>query len=292
MLATVNLTSSNINSIKNGDTVNVSGTVKVAANQVSALSRAKSIIGRSGATLDFTGGSSQVVKINGKSGGKIQGITFKNGAVEVNNSSNYSISSSNFQGYAGKNAGVFAAGKRALVQVSNSNGASVSNLRINADNTSRNLRGVKIFRSSNVTVSGVTATGRLQAGIEYNGGSGGTIRNNNLTRASGTPGAGNGGNAALGEDHGIYVLGGNNGAKVTNNTTRGWSTRPSGHGLKLKDVQNVTATGNRFASGIIGRVGSLRLFRNVTIGSGQGTVNVDGASTAAAGNTGSWPGKR
>jgi parallel beta-helix repeat protein len=287
MLAALTFTPSNFNngaSIGNGDTVTFgSGSYSISSTAKNNLQKAKSLTGRSGATLNFSGNAVQVLKISGQANGSISGLTFRNARVAVENSSGFKVQNNNFGGYAGKTDG-FGANDN-IVSINRSNGSSISNNTVRADNTSVNMRGLAIKRSNNVSISGNKVSGRLKQGIVINETKGSTISGNTLTRDAGTPrAAGSGaGKKALGEDHGIYLLNGEN-TNVTNNTTQGWSTLASGHGLKLKDVRGVDVIGNTFNSGIIGRVNaknnakaSTRLgFSNVLIHNnrGNGGVNI------------------
>lgn len=264
MLAAVSLNASNFASghsnIKSGDTVTLSGNIKVSAAQKRSLEKAKVLKGD--ATLDFSSSSRvQMLNFRGKSGGSVSGLKFINAGIDVASSPNFKITNNTFSGYTGKGW----ANDKKLVRLDNgSNNGTISGNKVTWNNTSVNLNAYSSKNSNGVTISNNQASGRLEQGIVMNGTTGGTISGNRVTRASGTPGTGAGGNVALGEDHGIYVLNAAN-VRVTGNTTKGWSTEASGAGLKIKDAEKITVTGNNFASGVIGRVGSKNLLRDITI---------------------------
>jgi hypothetical protein len=183
-------------------------------------------------TIDLGG---QTLSIQDAANGSIKGLTFINGGIEIFKSPGFTLE----------------------------NNQVINNL------TDRNIRAFKVTESSNAKIIGNRASGRLLSGLAVNGGSDQVVSGNNFNRASGTPGAGQSGHEALGEDHGIYVLN-TKGTIVTGNTARGWSTKPSGHGLKFKDTVNFTATGNDFGS-IIGRNVNL----NYNVPRGQGKLSVE-----------------
>jgi hypothetical protein len=283
LLATVNLTAANFSSqvsqIQAKDTVNLAaGTYQVSASQKNALQQAGSLIGAPGkTTLDFRGSSDvQVLKISGASGGKVSGIAFLNGAVQVDSSPKFSVQGNTFSGFAGKNLGN--GSNDNIVSLVNSEGGSIKNNRIDWTNTSLNVRALGARNSKNQTITGNTVTGRLKQALVVNHVTGGTLANNRFTRTPDTPRGegfegGGSGKHPLGEDHGIYVLN-VSGFDINNNSTSGWSTNASGHGLKLKDVKDIQVTNNTFASGILGRVnpdhkGRLG-FENVTFTNNRG----------------------
>jgi parallel beta-helix repeat protein len=246
--------------IKSGDTVTLSGRIKVTSAQKSSLEKAKNLKGS--ATLDFSSSSSvQMLNFSGKRGGSVNGLKFINAGIDVKSSPNFKITNNTFSGYTGKRW----SNDKKLVRLANgSHNGTISGNKVTWNNTSVNLNAYSSKSSNGVRISNNQATGRLEQGIVMNGTTGGTISGNRVTRASGTPGTGAGGNVARGEDHGIYVLNASN-VNVTSNTTKGWSTRASGAGLKIKDAQKITVTGNNFASGVIGRVGKKNLLKNITI---------------------------
>jgi hypothetical protein len=185
-------------------------------------------------------------------GGSIVGLKFKNGGIKIVSSNNFNFSNNTLTASSG------------LVRAFNFNS------------------------SSNVTVANNTATGLLSNGIAVNSGSGHKITNNTLTRTTNV-GAGAG---TKQEDHGIYVLNNVSNATVSGNKTSGWSEKPSGHGLKLKDISNVKVSNNTFNSGIIIRTNPSRagVFSNVSFtgNKGKGGINADGASKKLGkGNTAS-----
>jgi parallel beta-helix repeat protein len=264
MLAAVSLTASNFSSghskIQSGDTVTLSGNIKVSASQKSSLEKAKVLQGN--ATLDFSSSSSvQMLNFSGKSGGSVNGLKFINAGIDVKGSTNFKITNNSFSGYTGKRWG----NDKKLVRLdAGSHNGTISGNQVSWDNTSVNLNAYSSHNSNGVTISNNQASGRLEQGIVMNGTTGGTVSGNRVTRVSGTPGAGKGGNIALGEDHGIYVLNAAN-VRVTGNTTKGWSNESSGGGLKIKDAEKITVTGNNLASGILGRVAKKNLLRDITI---------------------------
>jgi parallel beta-helix repeat protein len=286
MLAAITFTPSNFSNgakIGNGDTVTFQkGTYNISSAAKSNLEKAKSLTGRNGAVLNFSGSAVQVLKITGKNNGSISGLKFQNARIAVENSAGFKVENNTLGGYAGKT-DTFGANDN-IISINKSKGSSINNNTVRADNTTVNMRGLGIKRSDNVSISGNKVTGRLKQGIVINETKGSTISGNTLTRDVGTPrAAGNrAGKKALGEDHGIYLLNGEN-VKVTNNTTNGWSTLASGHGLKLKDVRGVDVIGNFFSSGIIGRVNAknnakaaTRLgFSNVLIHNNRGSGGVN-----------------
>jgi hypothetical protein len=212
-------------------TLTISGNVKATPKLLEKWGNTLHLKGN--ATIDLGG---QTLVINNAKGGSLTGLKFKNGGVAINNSDNFTLKNN-----------------------------SVTN-----SLTTKNVRAFAVRGSSNAKIIGNKASGRLLSGLNVNGGSNQQISGNNFNRASGTPGAGNNeGNNPLGEDHGIYVLN-TKGTIVTGNTARGWSTKPSGHGLKFKDTVNFTATGNDFGS-IIGRNVNL----NYNVPRGQGKLNVE-----------------
>jgi parallel beta-helix repeat protein len=234
-------------------TITISGNVKATSKKLKKWQNALHLKGSG--TIDLQG---QTLTMKNASGGSITGLRFTNGQIVIQNSNNYKV----------------------------------RNNTITNSNKKVNIRAIAVRGSSNVTVSGNKVSGRLKNGITVNSGSGHKISNNTLSRQSGTPGAGKGGNTALGEDHGIYVLNNVSNATISGNRTSGWSTKPSGHGLKLKDISNVKVSGNTFGSGIIIRTNAKRAgrFSNVsfTNNKGKGGINADGASKKLGrGNTAS-----
>jgi hypothetical protein len=211
-------------------TITISGNVKATDSLLKKWGNALHLKGN--ATIDLGG---KTLSIRDASNGSMKGLKFKNGGIEIFKSSGYRLENN---------------------EVTNSL-------------TNRNVRAFKVSESSNAKIINNRASGRLLSGLNVNGGSNQEVRGNNFNRASGTPGAGKGSNDRLGEDHGIYVLN-TKGTRVTGNTARGWSTKPSGHGLKFKDTVNFTATGNNFGS-LIGRNVNL----NYKVPSGQGSLNVE-----------------
>jgi parallel beta-helix repeat protein len=270
LAADINVTTSNYKSklptISTGDTVNfASGNYSLNSTDKSHMQRARRVLGAgSGSTTLNWGGKSavQMLTVSNRANMRINNLYFKNCGVVLDNCDGSHIKNCRFDGHAGKTW----ENDKKLVQVKGgSHGCLIQNLNIDWDNTSVNLNPISVNGSNNCTVQDNVVTGRLEQGIVMNGATGGLIRNNQLTRDSGTPGAGAGGNVAKGEDHAIYVLNCDGTLIDGNNRTVGWSTQASGHGLKLKDVKNVTANGNNFKSGIIGRVAGKKWFSNVTI---------------------------
>jgi parallel beta-helix repeat protein len=219
-----------------------SGTITISGTQKATsanLSKWQNALHLKGSgTIDLQG---KTLTMKNASGGSITGLKFKNGQIAIQNSNNYKLQN-------------------------------------NSLTSSQLVRAFAIRDSSNVTVSGNKASGKLINGITVNSGSGHKITNNTLTRTT-NEGAGAGNKK---EDHGIYVLNNVSSATISGNRTSGWSTKPSGHGLKLKDISNVKVSGNTFGSGIIIRTNAKRAgrFSNVsfTNNKGKGGINADSAS--------------
>jgi parallel beta-helix repeat protein len=237
-------------------TITISGNVKATPKKLKKWQNALHLKGSG--TIDLQG---KTLTMNNASGGSITGLRFTNGQIVIQNSNNFKL----------------------------------QNNTITNSNQKVNIRAIAVRNSSSVTISGNKVSGRLKNGITVNSGSGHNISNNTLSRQSGTPGAGKGGNTALGEDHGIYVLNKVSNTTISGNRTSGWSTKPSGHGLKLKDISNVRVSGNTFNSGIIIRTNPKRngIFSNVsfTNNRGKGGINADartkklGRGNKASGNS-------
>jgi parallel beta-helix repeat protein len=190
-------------------------------------------------TIDLQG---KTLTMKNNPNGSIVGLKFKNGGIKIVGSNNFKFSNNTLTANSGL------------------------------------VRAFNFASSSNVTISGNKASGKLSNGITVNSGSGHKISNNTLTRTT-NEGAGAGNKK---EDHGIYVLNKVSSATISGNKTSGWSTKPSGHGLKLKDISDIKVSGNTFGSGIIIRTNAKRsgIFSNVsfTNNKGKGGINADAAS--------------
>jgi parallel beta-helix repeat protein len=177
-------------------------------------------------TIDLQG---KTLTMKNNPGGSITGLKFKNGGIKIIKSNNFKLSNNSLTASSGL------------------------------------VRAYNFADSSNITVSGNKASGKLSNGITVNGGSNHKVSNNTLTRKTNV-GAGAG---TKQEDHGIYILN-TKGSNLSGNKASGWSTKPSGHGLKFKDTIDLKANGNSFGS-MIGRNKNI----NYQIGGGQGKLDVD-----------------